>query len=191
MRLFLTLRKIDLKLMQSIKLFWSKLRKIDSNEKSAITNTLPVLQGCHPNQVARLFGQNFGCRKLDTNRGMLFLIDHNLAGHAEIVLGNIAIQGWLELLSTCFVTFKEMNLSVILAGANPAICSNTGGVWRQGLSGSWAILPVVCAVILHYYLPRWIYRFAPLFVPVVQKNMAMKACDCWRWGSALLPIEGM
>jgi hypothetical protein len=29
---------------------------------------------------------------------MIFLIDHNLGGHAEILLGNIASQGWLELL---------------------------------------------------------------------------------------------
>lgn len=43
---------------------------------------------------------------------MNFLIDHNLGGHAEILLGNIASQGWLELLSIRFVTFKEMNLSI-------------------------------------------------------------------------------
>lgn len=43
---------------------------------------------------------------------MSFLIDHNLGGHAEILLGNIASQGWLELLSIRFVTFKEMNLSI-------------------------------------------------------------------------------
>jgi hypothetical protein len=28
---------------------------------------------------------------------MIFLIDHNLGGHAEILLGNLASQGWLEL----------------------------------------------------------------------------------------------
>ena len=43
---------------------------------------------------------------------MNFLIDHNLGGHAEILLGNIASQGWLELLSIRFVTFKDMNLSI-------------------------------------------------------------------------------
>lgn len=43
---------------------------------------------------------------------MNFLIDHNLGGHAEILLGNIASQGWLELLSIRFITFKEMNLSI-------------------------------------------------------------------------------
>ncbi len=43
---------------------------------------------------------------------MNFLIDHNLGGHAEILLGNIASQGWLELLSIRFFTFKEMNLLI-------------------------------------------------------------------------------
>ncbi|MBW4693064.1 MAG: ACP S-malonyltransferase [Lyngbya sp. HA4199-MV5] len=43
---------------------------------------------------------------------MNFLIDYNLAGHAEILLGNIASQGWLELLPIRFFTFKEMNLSI-------------------------------------------------------------------------------
>ena len=39
---------------------------------------------------------------------MIFLIDHNLGGHAEILLGNIASQGWLELLPIRFVTFKDV-----------------------------------------------------------------------------------
>jgi hypothetical protein len=43
---------------------------------------------------------------------MNFLIDHNLGGHAEILLGNIARQGWLELISIRFITFKEMKLSI-------------------------------------------------------------------------------
>ena len=43
---------------------------------------------------------------------MNFLIDHNLGGHTEILLGNIASQGWLELLPIRFVTFKEMSLSI-------------------------------------------------------------------------------
>jgi hypothetical protein len=43
---------------------------------------------------------------------MIFLIDHNLEGHALILLGNIANQGWLELLAIRFVTFKEMELSI-------------------------------------------------------------------------------
>lgn len=52
---------------------------------------------------------------------MNFLIDYNLVGHAEILLGNIASQGWLELLPIRFVTFKEMNLSTD---------SNDRIVWR-------------------------------------------------------------
>ena len=43
---------------------------------------------------------------------MIFLVDHNLGGHAEILLGNIANQGWLELLPIHFVSFKEMNLPI-------------------------------------------------------------------------------
>ena len=43
---------------------------------------------------------------------MNFLIDHNLGGHAEILLGNIASQGWLNLLPIRLVTFKQMNLSI-------------------------------------------------------------------------------
>ena len=43
---------------------------------------------------------------------MILLVDHNLEGHALILLGNIANQGWLELLPIRFVTFKEMELSI-------------------------------------------------------------------------------
>lgn len=43
---------------------------------------------------------------------MILLIDHNLGGHGEILLGNLASQGWIELLSIRFVTFKELNLSI-------------------------------------------------------------------------------
>lgn len=43
---------------------------------------------------------------------MNLLIDHNLGGHAEILLGNIASQGWLELLPIRFATFKEMHLAI-------------------------------------------------------------------------------
>jgi hypothetical protein len=43
---------------------------------------------------------------------MSFLIDHNLEGHAVILLGNIANQGWLALLPIRFVTFEEIGLSV-------------------------------------------------------------------------------
>lgn len=47
---------------------------------------------------------------------MNFPIDHNLGGHAEILLGNIASQGWLNLLPIRVVTFKQMNLSIELCG---------------------------------------------------------------------------
>jgi predicted nuclease of predicted toxin-antitoxin system len=62
---------------------------------------------------------------------MNFLIDHNLGGHAEILLGNIASQGWLELLPIRFVTFKEMNLS---------IDSNDQIVWRIAQSNQMILL---------------------------------------------------
>ena len=62
---------------------------------------------------------------------MIFLVDHNLEGHAEILLGNIASQGWLELLSIRFVTFKEINLS---------IDSNDRVVWRTAQSNQMILL---------------------------------------------------
>jgi predicted nuclease of predicted toxin-antitoxin system len=62
---------------------------------------------------------------------MNFLIDHNLGGHAEILLGNIASQGWLELLPIRFVTFKEMNLS---------IDSNDRIVWRLAQTNQMILL---------------------------------------------------
>lgn len=43
---------------------------------------------------------------------MIVLVDHNLGGHAEILLGKIANQGWLALLPVRFVTFKQMNLLI-------------------------------------------------------------------------------
>lgn len=52
---------------------------------------------------------------------MNFLIDYNLGGHAEILLGNLASQGWLNLLPIRFVTFQQINLS---------IDSNDRIVWR-------------------------------------------------------------
>lgn len=62
---------------------------------------------------------------------MNFLVDHNLEGHAEILLGNVASQGWLELLPIRFVTFKEMNLS---------IDSNDRIVWRTAQSNQTILL---------------------------------------------------
>ena len=43
---------------------------------------------------------------------MIFLIDHNLKGHALIFFGAIASQGWLDIIPIQFVTFDEMNLSI-------------------------------------------------------------------------------
>ncbi|MDB9527154.1 ACP S-malonyltransferase [Oscillatoria sp. CS-180] len=62
---------------------------------------------------------------------MNFLIDHNLGGHAEILLGNIASQGWLEMLPIRFFTFKEVNL---------LIDSNDRTVWRIAQSNQMILL---------------------------------------------------
>ncbi|MEG4866227.1 MULTISPECIES: ACP S-malonyltransferase [unclassified Microcoleus] len=62
---------------------------------------------------------------------MNFLIDHNLGGHAEILLGNIASQGWLNLLPIRVVTFKQMNLS---------IDSNDRVVWRLAQANQMILL---------------------------------------------------
>jgi hypothetical protein len=43
---------------------------------------------------------------------MMFLIDHNLKGHALVLFGAIASQGWLDIISIRFVTFAEMELSI-------------------------------------------------------------------------------
>ncbi|MBE9011623.1 ACP S-malonyltransferase [Pseudanabaenaceae cyanobacterium LEGE 13415] len=43
---------------------------------------------------------------------MIFLIDHNLKGHAVVFFGAIASQGWLDIVPIQFVTFDEMNLSI-------------------------------------------------------------------------------
>lgn len=43
---------------------------------------------------------------------MIFLIDHNLKGHALIFFGAIASQGWLDIVPIRFVTFAEMELSI-------------------------------------------------------------------------------
>jgi hypothetical protein len=62
---------------------------------------------------------------------MKFLIDHNLGGHAEILMGNIVSQGWLELLPIKFITFKEINLS---------IDSNDRIVWRLAQANQMLLL---------------------------------------------------
>lgn len=43
---------------------------------------------------------------------MIFLIDHNLKGHALVFFGVIASEGWLDIVSIRFVTFAETNLSI-------------------------------------------------------------------------------
>jgi hypothetical protein len=43
---------------------------------------------------------------------MIFLIDHNLKGHALVFFGAIASQGWLNIVPMQFVTFAEMDLSI-------------------------------------------------------------------------------
>jgi hypothetical protein len=43
---------------------------------------------------------------------MIFLIDHNLKGHALVFFGAIASQGWLDIVPIQFVTFDEMSLSM-------------------------------------------------------------------------------
>jgi hypothetical protein len=52
---------------------------------------------------------------------MIFLIDHNLKGHALVLFGAIASQGWLDVLPIQFVNFAEVDL---------AIDSNDRVVWR-------------------------------------------------------------
>lgn len=43
---------------------------------------------------------------------MIFLVDYNLDGYAVVLLGILAKNGWLELLSIRFVTFRETDLSM-------------------------------------------------------------------------------
>lgn len=43
---------------------------------------------------------------------VIFLIDHNLKGHARILLGSIVGQGWLDVVPIRFVMFEEVGLSI-------------------------------------------------------------------------------
>jgi hypothetical protein len=43
---------------------------------------------------------------------MIFLVDHNLEGHALLLSGNIASLGWLDLLQIRLITFEEIELAV-------------------------------------------------------------------------------
>lgn len=62
---------------------------------------------------------------------MIFLVDHNLEGHALLLLGNIAELGWLDLLPIRFVTFKEVGLS---------ITSDDRVVWRFAQSNQMLLI---------------------------------------------------
>lgn len=42
---------------------------------------------------------------------MIFLVDHNLEGHALLLSGIITSLGWLNLLPIHFITFEEIELS--------------------------------------------------------------------------------
>lgn len=52
---------------------------------------------------------------------MIFLVDHNFKGHARILLGSIASQGWLDFVPIRFIMFEEVGL---------LIDSNDRVVWR-------------------------------------------------------------
>ncbi|MGF1602941.1 MAG: ACP S-malonyltransferase [Thermosynechococcaceae cyanobacterium] len=43
---------------------------------------------------------------------MIFLIDHNLKGHALVLFGAIASQGWLDIMPIQFVSFAELDLPI-------------------------------------------------------------------------------
>jgi hypothetical protein len=43
---------------------------------------------------------------------MIFLVDHNLEGHALLLSGNITNLGWLDLLPIRLITFEEVALPV-------------------------------------------------------------------------------
>jgi hypothetical protein len=43
---------------------------------------------------------------------MIFLVDHNLKGHAVVLAGSILSGGWLDWVPIRFVTFDEMKLPV-------------------------------------------------------------------------------
>ncbi len=62
---------------------------------------------------------------------MIFLVDHNLEGHALLLSGNIASLGWLDLLPIRFVTFQEVEL---------AVNSNDRVVWRFSQANQMVLL---------------------------------------------------
>jgi len=66
-------------------------------------------------------GKTSGIQSTSPATGVIFLIDHNFKGHARILLGSIAGQGWLDVVPIRFVMFEEVGLS---------IDSNDRVVWR-------------------------------------------------------------
>jgi hypothetical protein len=62
---------------------------------------------------------------------MIFLVDHNLEGHALLLSGNIANLGWLDLLPIRFVTFEEVEL---------AVASDDRVVWRFAQTNQMVLL---------------------------------------------------
>jgi hypothetical protein len=57
-------------------------------------------------------GKTSGIKGSASVSAMIFLVDHNLKGHARILLGSITSQGWLDSIPIRFVTFEEMGLSI-------------------------------------------------------------------------------
>jgi hypothetical protein len=43
---------------------------------------------------------------------MNILDDHNLRGHSVVLASNLAVSGWLDLVSICFVLFEKVGLEV-------------------------------------------------------------------------------
>ncbi len=62
---------------------------------------------------------------------MNFLVDYNIEGQALVLLGNIAKEGWIELLGIRFVTFKENGLP---------IDSSDRVVWREAQANQMILL---------------------------------------------------
>ncbi|MDX2239686.1 MAG: ACP S-malonyltransferase [Leptolyngbyaceae cyanobacterium bins.302] len=62
---------------------------------------------------------------------MIFLVDHNLEGHALLLSGNIASLGWLAILPIHFVTLEEAEL---------AVSSNDRVVWRFAQANQMVLL---------------------------------------------------
>lgn len=62
---------------------------------------------------------------------MIFLVDHNLEGHALLLSGSLFSLGWLDLLPIRFVTFGEIEL---------AVASDDRVVWRFAQTNQMVLL---------------------------------------------------